>query len=117
MTAPYASIHIECKKIPGKITGFITHKIDFINLWNAFKERGVKENEEVLIIWSIKHYKNKIFKVFSRVMPKLWVMIWRKGAFEMFVNLNQKTESLTDEGIRKTLGTGPLAEWKPDVME
>ena len=117
MTAPYASIHIECKKIPGKITGFITHKIDFINLWNAFKERGVKENEEVLIIWSIKHYKNKIFKVFSRVMPKLWVMIWRKGAFEMLVNLNQKTESLTDEDIWKTLGTGPLAQWKPDVME
>lgn len=37
-TTPYASVRLECKKFPGqKITGFITHKLDFVNLWKAFK--------------------------------------------------------------------------------
>ena len=45
---PYASVTIECKKFPEKITGFVCHKMDFLHLWSAFKERGIKQNEEVL---------------------------------------------------------------------
>lgn len=115
-TTPYASLQLECKKISGEITGFITHKVDFINLWKAFRERRVGEDEEVLIIWSTKHYKSKIFKIFSRIMPKLWVMIWQKGAFEVLNNLNSNT-TFSDEIIWNKLKTGPIVEFKPDVMD
>jgi len=36
---PYGSITIECKKFRKRITGFITHKLDFLNLWNVFKKK------------------------------------------------------------------------------
>lgn len=52
---PYASIILDCKKTHEKITGFICHEIDFFHLWAAFRERGiVEEKEEVLIYWSVK---------------------------------------------------------------
>jgi hypothetical protein len=86
---PYGSITLECKKLPGKITGFITHKIDFKHLWLAFKERGIKQDEEVLILWSKKQYK-KIYKIFSAFLPRLWVMICPKGAFELETNPDYK---------------------------
>jgi len=113
-TTPYASIQIECKKLSGEITGFITHKIDFINLWNAFKEREIRENEEVLIFWSINHYKNKIFKSLSRVMPKLWVMVCPKNAFEILTDDNYQPEL---QGEARAKATLPIMSWKPDVME
>lgn len=72
--APYASVTLECKKYPKKITGYIHHKTDFINLWSAFKERGIKQDEEVMIFWSKKHYKSYA-KIFAAFMPKLWITI------------------------------------------
>jgi len=111
---PYASVVLECKKLPTKIKGFITHKVDFIHLWTAFKERTIKEDEEVIIIWSKKHYKNIIYKIFSTFMPKLWVMVCPKGAFELHTNSNFKPE-LT--GKARWLASQPIAEWKPEVMK
>lgn len=110
---PYASVHVECKKLPTKITGFICHKIDFMHLWMAFKERTVKQDEEVIIIWTKKHYK-KIYKIFSAFMPRLWVMICPNGAFELKVNPSYKPE-LTGEARWKA--TKPIIDWKPEVME
>ena len=90
--APYASISIECKRTQEKITGFICHKIDFTHLWSVFRERGVnEEKEEVLIYWSTKHYKYKILKLLSASMllllgatplPKIVVMVCPKGTYE-----------------------------------
>lgn len=120
MTTPYAFIHIECKKIPEKITGFITHKIDFVNLWNAFRERGVKESEEVLIMWSIRRYKSKIIKFLAqikflcRMMPKVWVMICHKNAFERLTDNNYQPEL---QGEARAKAMLPIVDWKPDVME
>jgi len=116
LTDPYASVTLEYKKMPNTIKGFVTHKMDFAHLWAAFKERGISDNEEVITIWTTKHYKYKFLKFLSPAYPKMWVMIWTKGAWETLVNLNRKPE-LTDEAMWNTLGMGPLAEWKPKVME
>lgn len=113
-TTPYASIHIECKKLSEQITGFIAHKTDFINLWKAFKGRGIGENEEVLIMWSAKHYKNIILKGLSCVMPKLWVMICPEGAFELMTDQNSRPEL---QGEARYLAQKPITEWKPEVMK
>src|SRR5437016_3817174 len=73
-TEPYASVILECKKFPQTTTGCITHRTDFQHLWNAFRKRGVAENEEVIIFWSNKHLKTYA-KLLSAFMPRLWVMI------------------------------------------
>ena len=32
-TMPYASVVLECKKLPTETRGFIMHKVDFMHLW------------------------------------------------------------------------------------
>ncbi len=116
-TTPYASVTMECKKLGKGIRGYITHKEDFQHLWAAFKDRKVKENEEVIIIWTKKHYKvgSRIGrKLYSAFMPKLWVMVCPKGAFELMVNSDYKPE-LTGEA--RWNSTKPIIDWKPEVME
>ena len=111
-TTPYASITLECRKLPEKITGFICNKMDFIHLWSAFKERGVKQDEEVLIFWSKKHYK-KLYKIFSAFLPRLWVMICPKGAFELETNPGYRPEL---KGEARWNASKPITDWKPEVM-
>ncbi len=81
-TLPYASVLLECKKVSGTIKGNITNKTDFIHLWKVFEERTVKENEEVIVVWTIEHYKYKWLKYFSVFLPKLRVLVCRKGHLE-----------------------------------
>ena len=112
---PYGSVDVECKKLPQKTTGYICHKIDFLNLWRAFKERGVKENEEVLFFYTRKNYKtipgllNHIFP-----MPRMWVLVCPKGAYEVMTDNSYKPE-LTGEARWKA--EAPIVEWKPEVMK
>lgn len=113
-TTPYASVTIECKKLRGKITGFICHKMDFMHLWLAFKERGITQDEEVLIFWSKKNYRNIVYKIFSAFMPRLWVMVCPKGAFELKVDPGYRPE-LTGEA--RFSATRPIVDWKPRVMK
>ena len=112
-TTPYASIVLECKKLPQQSIGFITHEIDFANLWKAFKERGISKNEELLIIWTTRMYKNKISSFISSFLPKLWVMICQKEAYELRTDQSYKPE-LTGEA--RWIASMPIIDWKPDVM-
>ena len=112
-TTPYASITMECKKLEKNIRGYITHKMDFEHLWAAFKDRIVKEDEEVIIYWTKKHYKGSA-KLFSAFMPRLWVMVCPKGAFELIINLDYKPE-LTGEARWNAMK--PIIDWKPEVMD
>ena len=110
-TEPYAMVIFECKKASPETRGYITHKIDFAHLWAAFKERGLSENEEVIIFWSTRHLKAPA-KLFSAVMPKLTVMICPKGAYEIMTDSNYKPE-LTGEA--RFNAERPIVEWKPET--
>lgn len=113
-SSPYASISFECSKEPKILKGFITHKEDFKVLWAIFKERKIKTDEEVLFLWSNKHYKNIIYSFLSSFMPKLWLMICKKSSYEIHTNKNYKPE-LTGEA--RWLASQPIEDFKPDVME
>jgi hypothetical protein len=113
-TTPYASVTIECKKLGKNITGYVTHKMDFQHLWAAFKERKVKEGEEVIIIWTKKHYRYKLTKSLSPVMPKLWVMVCPKEAYELMVDSSYKPEL---SGKARWDAMKPIIQWKPEIME
>jgi len=111
---PYASVTFECKKVPEKITGFINYKEDFQHLWVAFKERGVKKNEEVLIIWSRNHYTFKWLRIFSFLLPKLRVMICPKGAYEIITDPRSKPELSGEARVKASL---PIVDLKSKIME
>lgn len=107
---PYAVLTVICPKTPDSITGFIFHKQDYEHLRMAFEQ--IKQGQEVLIIWSNKHYKSWA-KFFSPFMPKLWVMICPGRAFEIETNKNYRPE-ITGE-VRWN-AFRPIIEWKPEVM-
>ena len=111
-SVPYASVTLECKKVPQPVDGFIAHKVDFLHLWAAFKERPLGEEEEVLVIWTRKQYKGYA-KIFSGFMPRLWVMVCPKGAYELETDRNFRPEL---KGEARWKATRPIADWKPEVM-
>jgi hypothetical protein len=111
-SVPYASVTLECKKVPQPVEGFIGHKLDFLHLWTAFKERPLGGDEEVLIIWTKKHYKGYA-KIFSAFMPRLWVMVCPKEAYELETDPNFRPEL---KGEARWKATRPIVDWKPEVM-
>lgn len=112
MTTPYASVSLE--RNSRIIEGFVTSKTDFLHLWLAFRERGISADEEVIMFWSVKHYKYKFIKFFSMFFPKMWVMICPKGALEIMTNSHSHPE-LT--GRARFLAKMPIVEFKPEIIE
>jgi len=119
-TMPYASVTIECKKLGKNVTGYITHKEDFKHLWMAFKRRKVNDNEEVLVVWTREHYKartwvgKRLFSLFSIFLPKLWVMICPKEAYDLWIDSSYKPELWGEARLNAMM---PIIQWKPEVME
>lgn len=111
-TTPYASIHFECRKLPQIATGYITHKTDFTHLWKVFKERTVRQDQEVLFFWSKKHYRSYA-KLFSVFLPRMRVMVCRKGAYQ----LHDPSFNPELNGEARFKAMAPIVDWKPEVME
>lgn len=112
-TTPYASLVLECED-GGKYKGFITQKVDFTNSWRAFKERGISDNEEAIIVWSNRRYKYKWLKLLSVFLPKLHVMICPKGAFELMTDSKYKPEL---SGEARWNAQKPIQEFKPEIID
>lgn len=110
---PYAAIEIESPALAEPTTGFITHKLDFRNLWDAFNVRGVTAEEEVLVIWNKSHLRRGT-RWFARGMPGLVVWICRKPAFEL---INDPTFRPELGGLERHHAYSPVMEYKPDVFD
>lgn len=131
---PYASVTLNTED-GRELKGFITHKTDFAMLWAAFNQRtevtGVHvdiqsdvgsqvdlcldrlgENEEVWLVWTRKNYRTGV-SFLKSILPKLIVMVSRKGALELVRNPQLKPE-LT--GRARFLATRPLITWTPEIM-
>jgi len=110
---PYAAVTFECTRIPDVVEGFICHKLDFKHLWAALRERPLGENEEALFFWNKSHLKSYA-KLFSRIMPRLCVMVCPKGAFELMTDKMHRPEL---GGEARWEATRPIVQWKPEVMD
>jgi len=115
----YGSVTIECKKLPDKMTGIITHKEDFLNLSKAFNNPLVNEESatqpaEIIFTWTRKRYKNFLISAFSPFMPRLIVLVCPKEAYEFITNPNYKPEI---QGEARALKQIPIVEYKPKVMQ
>jgi hypothetical protein len=111
-TKPYASIRVESCRLPDTATGFITHRTDFLHLWSAFKDRGVGDEEEVIIFWT-RQFLKRYARPVAAFMPRLWVTVCPKDAFKLITDPSFKPE-LT--GLARWDAERPIAEWKPTVM-
>ncbi len=133
VNTPYASVTIKCKKTKEEITGFITHKIDFVNLWHVFKEINLnEEKEEVLIYWTTKHYNNIVAKIISAFyltllggtpLPKIFVMLYQKGTYDKCGHGNRfETKGNCKLPLKENAqvfiyGSVPINCWIPDIMK
>lgn len=121
---PYASLTLVIKRNSDKITGFVTHKLDFQHLWEAFQNRQIDhEKEEVLIYWTTKHYKYSVARIISSIMltifggtnlPKMIVMVCPKGTFKSVEEFSLK------DGHKVLIfvhGLMSIQWWVPDVIE
>ncbi len=109
---PHAVLTLECKKIQCNIKGHIWHKIDFRNLWKVFEERRIQDNEEVIIFWTIRHYKYFWGKYLSYFLPKLRVLVCHKGWLEFITHSGLKPESMSYEEMLR-----PIVDLKWSFME
>jgi hypothetical protein len=66
----------------------------------------------VHVIWTKKHLRRSA-RLLSRFMPRLWVLIYPKGAYELLSDHDFQPE-LSDRAWVEA--TTPVAQWKPDVM-
>ncbi|MDD4052158.1 MAG: hypothetical protein PHR28_09715 [candidate division Zixibacteria bacterium] len=110
---PYASFRLECRGLPQMATAYAAHKIDFLHLWLAFRERLLQQDEEVLIFWSKQHYRGWA-SLLSAFFPRMWVMVCPKGAFELLADPNHRPE-LTGEA--RWNAQRAIVEWKPAIMK
>lgn len=108
---PYASIKVRAIELSTPALLFVTHKIDFLNLWEVFKVRKVKANEEVNVIWTNRNYKK--FTLLKFAQPKLVIWINHKGAWRLIHGLDKN--KLT--GSAAYFAEAPIVEFKPEIME
>jgi hypothetical protein len=107
---PYAAIEIESPVLAEPTTGYVTHKLDFHHLWQAFNVRGVADDEEVIVFWRKSALKG-IARWLSRNMPGLIVWVCRKGAYEVATGSGPE---LSGEGWFEAIS--PIVKWEPDVL-
>ena len=110
---PYASITFNCAKLGNKVTGFITHKVDFKNFWAAFKDRKLNEGEEIIVFWTKSQYSGML-KLFTKVLPKFHVMVCHEGAFEL-MNSPKLRPDLKGKDWFDAIK--PIVQWKPEGIE
>jgi hypothetical protein len=110
---PLASIELESPSLPAPTTRFVTHKLDFQHLTEAFRLRDSEPNTEVLIIWT-KQFLKRSAKLVPPLMPRMWVMLCRVNAYELWIDQTYRPEL---QGLERHEAQRGIAEWKPDVMQ
>ena len=80
---PYASLLVDLPKLqnanlPQVASMPVVHRDDFIRLCEIFNERGVSQQEEVLVSYEPFFQSNFL----SRFMPRLHIFIYKKGHFD-----------------------------------
>ena len=130
---PYASVRLRCERSADDITGFISHKTDFAMLWAAFRQKtgvsgtrvevcspeelnsaGLRDDEEVWLVWTRNNYRGAV-RLFGRFLPRLVVMVSRKGAFELALDSTGRIRPEL-KGEARAMATLPLVTWTPEVM-
>jgi hypothetical protein len=110
---PYAILDVISFSNKAKAQLWVTHKIDFNNLWRVYVEAGVRDDVEVNVIWTKKQYKSKLVGAFKFAMPRLIVWVNHKGAWKL-IHSPDEAKHIGEAAYK---AKAPIVELKPDVME
>jgi hypothetical protein len=110
---PYASVEVESPLLTEPTTGFVTHKLDFEHLSEAFSRSESEPDTEVLIVWTMQRFKRGV-RLVARFMPRMEVRLCRKNTYELMYDEAYKPEL---QGLERVRAQMPIVEWIPDVME
>jgi hypothetical protein len=98
-----------------EIRGFISHKLDFQNLWSAFYDSALDPaHEEVVAYWSRSHYRSILARVVAYAMPRLIVMICRGGSFDTLSD--GRPWPGEESGMVMIHALESRKWWKPDIV-
>jgi hypothetical protein len=73
---PYGLLRVESPLLPGEAIMPVVHRLDFLNAYEVFEQRGVRDDEEALVIYA------PASGFFGGLKPKLHFYINPKGHFE-----------------------------------
>ncbi|KKQ91137.1 MAG: hypothetical protein UT17_C0017G0010 [Candidatus Woesebacteria bacterium GW2011_GWB1_39_10] len=108
VSIPYATLTLECEEVSEHIECPIIHKLDFVHLWKIFKERGGREDEEVLV--SRYKYITVLGKLFSPFLPKIHIWIYKKGSYNNFTSKSWQEKTHAEE---LAMAARPIVEVNP----
>jgi len=98
-TTPYGILTVECEGLAGESTIWVGHRVDFLHLWEAFRQRSEANGEEVLVV-PLPHEWNPF-------LPILLIWLCPKGAFNKMIH-----PELRKSGRAGWSEIAPIAEWK-----
>ena len=113
MRMPYAAIDIESPILAEPTTGFITHKLDFQHLWEAFSRSESEPDTEVLVIYNKSNLSGPYRWLPRGSMPGLVVWLCHKNAYDLMNDENFRPE--LEGSARFEAMTTFIEEWRPDV--
>jgi hypothetical protein len=106
---PYANLTIVCSKLDSAVTWPVSHRVDFVHLWQAFRVRPLDVDEEIMVVWSSSDRTGSIERVFASFLPRINVMVYPKGSY---ANFNGPTWNERVRGETWALAMEPLASWR-----
>ena len=102
---PYALLKVESPTLKQEAVLPITHRPDFLSLWEIFKQRGVSETEEVIISYTA-FFKKGLRKLLNPIKPKLHFFIYPRGHLEEAYDSSFKPQDVI-------AWFKPIAQWQP----
>jgi len=104
-TTPYGVLAVECEGLSEEATIWVGHRLDFLHLWQAFRQRNEAVGEEVLVV-PLPHKWNPF-------LPILLVWLCPKGAFSKMLHRDLQ-EKKGMAGYLEEIA--PIAEWNEGVQ-
>ena len=70
-------------RLPKEASMPVVNRLDFLNLWEVFRERGVSTREEVLVVYRpLSSGRKLLARMFSGILPMLVIGIYTAGSLE-----------------------------------
>lgn len=107
LTTPYGFVVFETPKYKGLIKGAIVHKTDFLHMSEAIHE---VEDNEIIFSWSKNFVSQRKLKFFSKLLPRLMIMIVPKDGYRIQTDPKFHPEM---DLLTRTRSYGPIKTWEP----
>ena len=85
---PYGLLTVEMPKLSGHTTALValTHREDFLNAWMIFNDRGLAEDEELLVSYCPPQ--KLLFRLAASILPRLMFQVYSAGNLERRMSLS-----------------------------